>query len=187
PRAINDRLKIWIAAGGTPESVARAGRLGLPLIIAVIGGYPRQFLPLFQLYKEEYLRHGHPMEDYGVGIHSHLFIGEDSQKTADFYYPYYAKQMDRVGRDRGWPPYQRHQFEMGRGKDGALFVGEPAEVTDKILMQAEQFGLTRFMAHVDVGGPPHKELMKSIELFGTKVAPEVRKALGSPRLPATEQ
>ncbi len=187
PRAVNEQLKIWIAAGGTPESVARAGRLGLSLIIAVIGGYPRQFAPLFRLYKDEYQRYGHPMEDYAVGIHSHLFLGEDSSRTADFYYPYYAKQMDRVGRDRGWPPYQRHQFEMGRGKDGALFVGDPSEVTDKILMQAEMFGLTRFMAHVDVGGPPHKELMQSIELFGTKVAPEVRKALGPPRAPHRRQ
>ncbi len=187
PRAVDNRLKIWIAAGGTPESVARAGRLGLPLVIAVIGGYPRQFTPLFRLYKEEYQRHGHSIENYATGLHAHLFVGEDSRKVADFYYPYYAKQMDKIGRDRGWPPYQRHQFDGGRSKDGALFVGEPAEIVDKILMQAELFGLTRFMGHVDVGGPPHKELMKSIELFGTKVAPEVRKALGLPRFGMAEK
>ncbi|WP_028298415.1 LLM class flavin-dependent oxidoreductase [Olivibacter sitiensis] len=176
PRAVNDHLNIWIAAGGTPESVYRAAKLGLPLMIAIIGGYPMQFTPLFNLYKKEYEAHGHDMAKYQIGTHSHALIGENSQEIADLYYPYYAAQMDRVGKDRGWQPYTRAQFDMGRDREGALFVGEPAEVVDKILYQKEMFGLTRFVAHMDVGGAPHDVIMKSIELFGTKVAPEVRKS-----------
>lgn len=177
PRAVNDDLAIWIAAGGTPTSVQRAGRLGLPLMIAIIGGYPQQFVPLFELYRREYEQHGHDLSKFQVGIHSHTLIGEDSRAIADQYFPYYAAQMDRIGRDRGWPPYSKQQFEMGRGRDGALFVGSPAEVVDKILLQQEMFGLTRFVAHMDVGGPSHQSIMKAIELLGTKVAPEVRKAV----------
>lgn len=179
PRAVNDHLNIWIAAGGTPESVYRAAKLGLPLMIAIIGGYPMQFTPLFQLYRKEYEAHGHDMSKYQIGIHSHALLGENSKAIADLYYPYYAAQMDRVGKDRGWPPYTRAQFDMGREKEGALFVGDPSEVTDKILYQNDLFGLTRFVAHMDVGGAPHDVIMKSIELFGTKVAPEVRKYIAS--------
>ena len=177
PRALNEGLNIWIAVGGTPESVIRAARLGLPLIIAIIGGYPYQFQPLVRLYKEEYQKHGHDVSKMQIGIHSHTFVGENSQQLADSYYPYYADQMDRIGQERGWPPFRKEQFEAGRRKEGALFMGDPAEVTDKILYMHELFGITRFVAHIDVGGPEHKDLMKSIELFGTKVAPEVKKHL----------
>ncbi len=177
PRALNNHLDIWIAAGGTPQSVQRAGRLGLPLTIAIIGGYPPQFAPLFKLYKDQYVGNGHDMANYRVAIHSHALVGEDSKAIASRYFPYYAEQMDRIGKDRGWAPYTREQYEAGRG-DGALFIGEPAEIVDKILYQQELFGLTRFVAHMDVGGPEHADIMKSIELYGTKVAPEVRKAVG---------
>lgn len=177
PRAKDNDLSIWIAVGGTPASVQRAGRLGLPLMVAIIGGYPRQFVPLFDLYRREYEQHGHDNRKFQVGIHSHTLIGEDSRAIADQYFPYYAAQMDRIGRDRGWPPFSRQQFEMGRSREGALFVGSPAEVVDKILYQHEMFGLTRFVAHMDVGGPSHASIMKAIELLGTKVAPEVRKAV----------
>lgn len=177
PRALNDKLSIWVAAGGTPESVQRAGRLGLPLMIAIIGGYPIQFKPLFELYKQTYQAYDHPLREYQVGIHSHALIGADSASIADTYYPYYAAQMNRIGKDRGWQPYSRGQFEMGRTMDGALFVGEPNEIVDKILQQQELFGLTRFVAHMDVGGPPHELIMKSIELLGTVVAPQVRAAM----------
>lgn len=177
PRPKGGYLNTWIAAGGTPESVYRAAKLGLPLMIAIIGGYPEQFVPLFKLYKKEYEEQGHDRSKYRIGTHSHTLIGEKSQAIADAYYPYYAAQMDRIGKDRGWQPYTKSQFEMGRKKEGALFVGEPAEIVDKLLHQQELFGLTRFMAHMDVGGPPHSTIMKSIELFGTKVAPEIRKAL----------
>lgn len=177
PRALNDQLPVWVAVGGTPESVQRAARLGLPLMLAIIGGSPAQFAPLVQFYKEEYKRQGHDVGKMQIGVHAHTFTGENDQATADDLFPYYAAQMDRVGRDRGWPPYSRAQYDMGRGKSGALLIGDPPAVVDKILAQQELFGLSRFVAHIDVGGPPHKDLMKAIELFGTKVAPEVRKAL----------
>ncbi|ANI90130.1 luciferase [Arachidicoccus ginsenosidimutans] len=177
PRAKNNALDIWIAVGGTPQSVVRAARLGLPLMVAIIGGYPAQFNPLIRLYKDEYQKSGHDVHKMRIGVHSHTFIGEDSKQAADYLFPGYAAQMDAVGRDRGWTPYTRAQYDKGRSFEGALLVGDVSEVTEKIIYQCEMFGLTRFVAHMDIGGPEHKQLMKSIELFGTKVAPEVRKAL----------
>lgn len=177
PRAVGNSLPIWIAVGGTPESVIRAGTLGLPLMIAIIGGSPAQFRPLFKLYRDTYLRHGHDESAMQVGIHAHAFIGEDSKDVSDRYYPLYARQMDRIGRSRGWPPYQRMQFDFGRTKEGALFIGDANEAIDKILYVQEMFGLTRFAAHMDVGGPSHKDMMKAIEIYGTQVAPKVREAL----------
>lgn len=179
PRPVGNDLDIWIAAGGTPASVQRAAKLGLPLMLAIIGGSPAQFKPLVQYYKDEYQKHGHDLSKLRIGTHSHTVVGDDSEDTADNYFPYYAAQMDRIGKDRNWPPFSETQFHSGRTKEGALFIGDAAEVTDKILYQHEMFGLTRFMAHVDVGGPSHKDLMKAIELFGTKVAPEVKKALAT--------
>ncbi len=176
PRALQPELPVWIAVGGTPESVQRAAKYGLPLVIAILGGDPKQFSPFFKYYKDEYLRNGHDPANMQSGLHVHTFVGSDAS-VADFYYPYYSAQMSRIGKERGWSGYSKTQFDMSRSKDGALFVGEPEALVDKILMVTELFGLTRFMAHMDVGAPPHKELMKSIELFGTKVAPEVRKAL----------
>lgn len=177
PRAVNDRLNIWVAVGGTPESVLRAGKAGLPVIFAIIGGNPAQFKPLFDYYKKVYQHFEHDMNKFEVGVHMHCFFGEDSKKVADEYYPLYAAQMTRVGSSRGWPPYQRNQFDFGRGKEGALIIGDANEAVDKILQMQDMFGLTRFSAHMDVGGPSHKSLMKSIEIFGTKIAPKVREAL----------
>lgn len=178
PRAVNDHLDIWIAIGGTPESVLRAGKLGLPVIFAIIGGNPAQFKPLFDYYRKVYEHYGHDPKTLQTGVHMHAFFGENSQQTADEYYPLYAAQMNRVGRQRGWPPYQPQQFEQGRGKNGHLLIGDANEAIDKILKMHELFGLKRFSAHMDVGGPKHQDLMKSIEIFGTKIAPKVRKALG---------
>lgn len=177
PRAFNERLNIWVAVGGTPESVLRAGKAGLPVIFAIIGGSPVQFQPLFDYYKKVYQHFEHDTTKLEVGVHMHCFFGENSKQTADEYYPLYAGQMDRVGRSRGWPPYQRNQYDFGRGKDGALIIGDANEAIDKILQMQELFGLTRFSAHMDVGGPSHASLMKSIEIFGTKIAPKVREAL----------
>jgi probable LLM family oxidoreductase len=177
PRAVNDHLDIWIAIGGTPESVVRAGKFGLPVVFAIIGGNPAQFKPLFDYYKEVYKHFNHDMSKFRVGVHMHSFFGDDSKQIADMYYPLYSAQMDRVGRSRGWQTFQRSQFEMGRGKQGALIIGDANEAIDKILQMQEMFGLTRFSAHMDVGGPPHTALMKSIEIFGTKIAPKVREAL----------
>lgn len=177
PRAVDNNLPIWIAVGGTPESVIRAGKLGLPLMIAIIGGSPSQFKPLFNLYREEYQKAGHDMAKFQVGIHAHAFFGENADEVAANYYPLYAAQMDRIGKSRGWSPYTKYQFDYGRQKDGALFVGDAEAAIDKILYVQEMFGLTRFAAHMDIGAPSHKDMMKSIEIFGTKIAPKVREAL----------
>jgi len=177
PRATNDgRLPIWIAVGGTPESVLRAAKLGLPLIVAIIGGMPKQFQPLIEFYKEEYIKNGHDVEKMQIGIHSHTFLS-DENATIDGYFHNYASQMNRIGASRGWAPYTKAQYNGGRSKEGALFIGSAEEVTDKILYMHELFGITRFIGHMDVGDPSHADMMKAIELFGTKVAPNVRKAL----------
>jgi probable LLM family oxidoreductase len=177
PRPKNGKLPIWIAVGGTPQSVERAGRLGLPVMFAIIGGNPAQFRPLFEYYRALYKDAGHDMSKFEVGVHMHSFFGEDSKATADAYFPVYAAQMNRVGRDRGWPQFTRQQYEYGRGPNGAYIIGDVNEAVDKILHMHEMFGLTRFSAHMDVGGPSHAALMKSIEIFGTKIAPKVREAL----------
>lgn len=170
-------LPIWIAVGGTPESVVRAARLGLPIIFAIIGGMPKQFKPLIEFYKQQYIQFGHDPEKMQVGVHSHTFLADSKQELLDNYFPYYKAQMDRIGKDRGWAPYTQMQFEGGMSPEGALFMGEPNQVIDKMIATIEMFGLTRFIAHIDVGGPTHKEMMKAIELYGSKVLPEVRKAI----------
>ena len=177
PRATNEHLDIWVAIGGTPESVLRAGRFGLPAIFAIIGGDPAHFKPLFEYYREVYAHFGHKQDTLQVGVHIHALFGEKSQQTADAYYPVYAAQMSRIGKERGWPPYQRQQFETGRSPKGHLIIGDANEAIDKILYLHELLGLTRFSAHMDVGGPSHKMLMKSIEIYGTRIAPKVREAL----------
>jgi probable LLM family oxidoreductase len=177
PRAVNNHLNIWVAVGGTPESVLRAGKAGLPVIFAIIGGSPVQFTALFNYYKEVYQHYNHDMQKFQVGVHMHSFFGEDGKQIAADYYPLYSAQMDKVGRSRGWPPYQKQQYDLGRTQKGALIIGDAKEAIDKILQMQELFGLTRFSAHMDVGGPLHKSLMKSIEIYGNIIAPAVRKAL----------
>jgi probable LLM family oxidoreductase len=177
PRAVNNELSIWIAVGGTPESVLRAGKHGLPVIFAIIGGNPAQFKPLFEYYKKVYEHFAHDRNKFRVGVHMHAFFGDDSKKIADEYYPIYSAQMDRVGRSRGWPPYQEQQYIAGRGINGHLIIGDANESIDKILHMHELFGLNRFSAHMDVGGPSHKLMMRSIEIYGAKIAPKVREAL----------
>jgi probable LLM family oxidoreductase len=177
PRAVNNHLNMWVAVGGTPESVVRAAKHGLPVIFAIIGGSPMQFQPLFEYYKELYKKFGHDMNKFQVGVHMHALFGEDSKQIADEYYPIYSSQMNRVGASRGWPPYQPQQYVAGRGRNGHLIIGDANESIDKILYMHELFGLTRFSAHMDVGGPSHQSLMKSIEIFGTRIAPKVREAL----------
>jgi len=177
PRAANGELPIWVAVGGTPESVVRAARLGLPVIFAIIGGNPAQFKPLFEYYRKAWDHYEHKPDNFQVGVHMHSFFGENGQQTADEYYPLYAAQMNRIGRQRGWPPYQKQQFDYGRSPQGHLVIGDANEAIDKILHMQELFGLTRFSAHMDVGAPAHANMMKSIEIFGTKIAPKVREAL----------
>lgn len=174
PRATNNgKLPVWIAVGGTPESVLRAARLGLPLVVAIIGGLPKQFKPLIAYYKQEYLKNGHNPDEMQIGIHSHTLVSEDPE-VIDAYFENYAAQMNRIGSTRGWSPYTKMQYEGGRSKDGALFIGNSEEVAAKINEVKEMFGLTRYIAHMDVGAPNYDVMMKSIELFGTKVSEKVR-------------
>lgn len=179
PRPYQPALPIWLAAGGTPASAVRAANLGLPLMLAIIGGLPEQFVPFVNLYKETAQSAGKENAALQLGINNHVFISEDSQKAADDFYPYYAKMMDRVGADRGWSPLTRQQFDYSRQPKGALMVGSVQQVIDKILYEHELFGFTRFMAQASIGTVPHALTMKSIELFGAKVAPAVRKALAT--------
>lgn len=175
PRPYQESLPIWLAAGGTPASAIRAATLGLPLMLAIIGGMPEQFVPFVNLYRETAKKAGQDMTKLQMGINNHVYIGEDSQRAGDEFYPYYATMMDRVGRDRGWPPHTRQQFDNSRTSKGALMVGSVQQVIDKILYEYELFGNTRFLAQASIGNVPHKLTMKSIELFGTKVAPVIRR------------
>lgn len=178
PRPVQDPLPVWIAVGGTPESIRRAGRLGLPLAVAIIGGMPARFQSLTNLYRESWHSAGHDPAKLQLGINGHLFLADDSRKAADIFFPPYAAMMSQIGRERGWPPVTREQYEAMRSPKASLMVGSVAEVVDKILYQHEIFGNTRFLAQMTVGSLPHKDLLRSIELFGTRVAPEVRKGVG---------
>lgn len=174
PRAKNGgKIPIWRAVGGTPQSVLSAAQLGMPLIVAIIGGMPIQFKNLIDFYKQEYLRAGHPIEKMQLAVHSHTFVSED-KKVIDEYFNNYKAQMDRIGRSRGWAPFTKMQYEGGRSKDGALFIGNSNEVAEKIAYIKEIFGITRFIGHMDVGAPENDLMLKSIELFGEKIAPQVR-------------
>ena len=177
PRPVQNEIPIWVAVGGTTSSVIRAGRLGLPIIFAIIGGDPANFVPLFEVYKQAYLDNGHDEAKMQIGVHMHAFFGDDNQKVADEYYPIYGAQMDRIGKSRNWPPFTRQQFDHGRGTNGHLIVGDVDLAVDRILKYQDLFGLTRFSAHMDVGAPSHKDMMKSIEIFGTKIAPNIKKSL----------
>ncbi len=182
PRPYQRSLPVWLAAGGTPASAVRAGTLGLPLMLAIIGGSPEQFVPFADLYKETAKKTGKDPAHLQMGINNHVYVGEDSQQAGDEFYPYYAAMMNRVGRDRGWQPLSRQQFEYSRTPKGALMVGSVQQVIDKILYEHELFGNTRFLAQASVGYVPHKLTMRSIELFGTRVAPAVKKEIPSPGL-----
>jgi len=179
PQPYQSPIPVWIAAGGTPASAIRAAKLELPLMLAIIGGMPQQFASFINLYKQTSLQAGRQLSQLQFGVNNHVFVGEDSQQAADDFFPYYKAQMDRVGRDRGWPPFTRAQYEQARSPHGALMVGSVQQVIDKILYEHELFGNTRFLAQDSVGAVPHALTMKSIELFGTRVAPEVRKALSN--------
>lgn len=175
PRPFGENLPVWIAVGGTPGSIIRAGMLGVPMALAIIGGTPYQFAASIQLYRDTYKKEGHEITKLQVGINSHTYIADDSKKAADEFYPTYADVMSKIGRERGWPPTTREQYEASRSSHGALLVGSPQQVIDKILYEYELFHHTRFLAQMSVGTLPHHQMMRSIELFGNKVAPEVRK------------
>jgi alkanesulfonate monooxygenase SsuD/methylene tetrahydromethanopterin reductase-like flavin-dependent oxidoreductase (luciferase family) len=180
PRPLQDPLPVWIAVGGTPASAARAGALGLPMALAIIGGMPERFTTFTKIYREAAARAGHDPAILPVSINSHTYIAPESQQAADEFFPSYAGMMNRIGRERGWPAMTRADYEAMREPRGALFVGSPRQVVDKILRQHELFGHQRFAAQVSVGPLEHAGVLRTIELLGTEVAPEVRAALASP-------
>jgi probable LLM family oxidoreductase len=175
PRPVQDPLPVWVAVGGNPQSVVRAASLGLPMALAIIGGQPERFAPFVELHRRAAEETGHgPLP---VSINSHGFVAETSQRAADLAYAPMAAMMDRIGRERGWPPLTRSQFDAARTLHGANFIGSPQEVVEKILFQHEIFRHDRFLVQFSTGTLPHADVMRSIELFGTEVAPAVRRAL----------
>jgi probable LLM family oxidoreductase len=181
PRPLQNTLPVWIAVGGTPQSVARAGAMGLPLAVAIIGGeYPR-FAPFFKLYREAATRAGHDAGALPTSIAVHGFIADTTDIAAQQFYGPQAAVMDRIGRERGWGPTNRAHFDQARGPTGNLFVGEPELVAEKIIAAHQVFGMSRFMLQMAIGLMPHDQIMRGIELYGTKVAPIVRKEIGSPK------
>ncbi|WP_433733023.1 LLM class flavin-dependent oxidoreductase [Nocardia sp. CA-129566] len=171
PRTDNRPLPVWIAVGGSPESVVRAGLLGLPLAIAIIGGQPARFKPLVDLYHRALEQGGHDKQP--VAVHAHGYIADtDEQAVADFYEPY-AVAMSTIGRERGWGSMTRPQFDAMRSQSGSLFVGTPDYVAEKIADIRDTLGLDRFMLHTSVGTLPHEKVLHNIDLLGTKVAPQI--------------
>ncbi len=174
PRPVQDPLPIWVAVGGSPPSIIRAGRLGLPLALAIIGGAPERFAPLVELYREMAREAGHDPAALPVGINSHTYLADTPEQATREFFPAYAGMMNRIGRERGWSPVTREQFDFLRSPRGALVVGSPQEVIEKIVFQYELFGQKRFLAQISVGTLPHAQVLRAIELLGTEVAPAVR-------------
>src|SRR5690606_19741964 len=177
PRPQQNPIPVWIAVGGTPQSVVRAGTLGLPMALAIIGGAPERFRPMVELYREAAARAGHDADSLPVSINSHGFIADDARQAAEDAFPPFAEVMSRIGRERGWGPYTRAQFDAECTLRGALFVGSPQEIIDKILFQYELFRHQRFLIQLTVGPMPHAKVMRAIELLGTEVAPVVRREI----------
>ncbi len=177
PRPLQESLPIWIAVGGTPESVARAGAMGLPLAIAIIGGEYRRFAPMFDLYREAARRAGQDPATLKTSINVHGFIADTTEAAADQFYGPQAEVMNRLGRERGWGPTSRAHFDAARGPQGNLFLGEPEVVAQKIVAAHRVFKNDRFLLQMAIGLMPHAQIMRGIELYGTKVAPLVRKEL----------
>ncbi|MCA1404823.1 LLM class flavin-dependent oxidoreductase [Ensifer sp. IC3342] len=181
PRPLQDPLPLWIAVGGTPQSVARAGALGLPMALAIIGGEPRRFAPLFDLYREAARRAGQDVAKLKTSINVHGFIADTTEKAADQFYGPQAEVMNRIGRERGWGPTNRAHFDQARSPTGNLFLGDPETVAEKIVAHQKLFRNDRFLLQMAIGPMPHDQIMRSIELYGTKVAPRVREMLAEER------
>jgi probable LLM family oxidoreductase len=176
PRPLQNPFPIWLGVGGTPESFARAGMLGMPLMVAIIGGETHRFAPLVNLYREAGKEAGHPPEKLKVGLHSIGYVSNTTEEAIAEYYPGYAETFTRIGKERGWPPVTRAGFEAQRGRLGALLVGGPEEVAAKILRHSEALGgISRVTFQMDNAALPHAKLLQSIELIGKRVAPLVNK------------
>lgn len=179
PRPVQNPLPIWLGVGGTPGSFVRAGMLGLPLMVAVIGGETHRFRPLVDLYRQAGAQAGHPPEQLKVGLHSLGYVANSKAEAVADYYPGYAETFTRIGRERGWPPTNRARFDAQNGPTGALLVGSPEEVAEKILRHNTALGgISRFTFQMDNAGLSHKSLLRAIELIGAKVIPMVRDRLG---------
>jgi probable LLM family oxidoreductase len=175
PRPVQDPLPVWVAVGGSPQSVVRAGALGLPMTLAIIGGQPERFAPLVALYRRAATEAGHDATALPLAINTHAFVGETSAAAdAAFAEPYLA-MMNRIGRERGWPPSGRAEYEALRSPRGAVAAGSPEQVAEKILFEHELFGNTRYIGQMSVGAVKHADVLRSMELFGTEVAPVVRR------------
>jgi len=180
PRPLQDPLPIWLGVGGTPQSFARAGTLGLPLMVAIIGGETRRFRPLVDLYREAGARARHSPDRLKVGVHSLGYVAATTQEAADDFYPGYARAMTDVGKERGWAPMTRSRFDAQRGTHGALLIGEPDEVAEKILRHSEALGgISRITFQMNAASLSHAKLMTAIELLGTRVAPMLRTVVAS--------
>ncbi len=177
PRPIQDPLPVWVAVGGTPESVVRAGMLGLPLALAIIGGRPEQFAPLVDLYYRAVAHAGHDPATLSISVNSHGFIADSAQQALDESFPSFQQVMNKIGRERGWSPMTRGQFDASASLQGANFIGSPAEIIEKILYQYEIFHHQRLLLQLSVGTMPHDKVMHAIELLGTQVAPVVRQEI----------
>ncbi|WP_081756919.1 LLM class flavin-dependent oxidoreductase [Gorillibacterium massiliense] len=178
PRAVQNPLPVWIATGGNPESAVRAGMLGLPVAFAIIGGMPERFAPLVDLYKSAAAKAGHDPAKLSIATHSHGFVGDSNEATAEMFYAPTQAQMNVLGRERGWgQPYDRAAYDAARSLRGALYVGDPEYVAEKILLLRKNLGITRFFMHLGAGTMPHREVLRAIELLGTRVAPIVRKEI----------
>lgn len=178
PRPVQNPFPIWLGVGGTPGSFARAGALGLPLMVAIIGGETRRFRPLIELYREAGERAGHPPDRLRVGVHSLGYVAGTTQEAADDFFPGYARAFTDIGKERGWPAVTRAGFDAQRGPHGALLVGSPDEVVEKIIRHSQALGgVSRFTFQMNAASLPHAKLMRAIELLGTQVAPELRKEL----------
>jgi probable LLM family oxidoreductase len=178
PRPLQDPLPIWLAVGGNPPSAIRAASLGLPMALAIIGGTPERFVPLVELYRQAAREAGHDPAALPLSINSHTYVADTPELAAEEFLPAYAGMMNRIGRERGWAPIGRAQYDALRAPRGALVVGSPQEVIDKILFQHELFGHQRFLAQMSIGDLPHDKAMRSIELMATEVVPAVRAELG---------
>jgi probable LLM family oxidoreductase len=186
PPVESGSLTAWVAVGGSPESVVRAARHGLPLMLAIIGGAPMQFLPFVDLYRRALREFGRP--ELPVGAHCPGYIAATNEQAREEAWPHYAAMMDRIGKDRGWRPLRREQFDATAGPDGALFVGSPETVATKIVKAARGLGLSRFDLKYSLGTLPHELLLNSIRLYATEVAPLVREQLATePRALAAEE
>jgi probable LLM family oxidoreductase len=178
PRPVQNPLPIWIGVGGTPESFARAGILGLPLMVAIIGGEPKRFRPLIDLYREAGRRAGHAPEKLSVGLHSIGFLGDTTEEAAEDFFPGYAHTFTEIGKERGWPPTTRKQFDAVRGPTGALLIGDAETVAKKLLYVNDVLGgLSRVTFQMGVSTLPHPKMLRAIEILGNKVAPLIRKEL----------